>query len=124
MTSSDTSALIVAIDLRKNRIRVHKETLHRLNDPNYIQFMFNPEQRVLLVRCCNEKEDQSMRISDYRLFQSTNSVEFYSLPLLERMCSVEPNIEKGKVYRLTGQLKAFQKLAVFPLSTMKEIERD
>ena len=36
MTSSDTSALIVAIDLRKNRIRVHKETLHRLNDPNYI----------------------------------------------------------------------------------------
>ena len=124
MNSSDTSALIVAIDLRKNRIRVHKETLHKLNDPKYIQFMFNPEQRVLLVRCCNEKEDQSMRISDFRLFQSTNSVEFYSLPLLERMCSVEPNIERGKVYRLTGLLKATQKLAVFPLSTMKEIERD
>lgn len=124
MNSSDTGALIVAIDLRKNRIRVHKETLHKLNDPKYIQFMFNPEQRVLLVRCCNEKEDQSMRISDYRLFQSTNSVEFYSLPLFERMSSVEPNIEKGKVYRLTGQLKASQKLAIFPLSTMKEIERD
>ena len=65
-----------------------------------------------------------MRISDYRLFQSTNSIEFYSLPLFERMCSVEPSIEKGKVYSLTGQLKSSMKLAVFPLSTMKEIERD
>ena len=124
MISSDTSNLIVAIDVKKHRIRVHKETLHQLNDPKFIQLLFNPEQKVLLVRCCSEQDAQSMKIGAYKLFQSTNSIEFYSMTLIEKIKDVVDDIEVGKAYRLSGELKLNKGLAVFPLSTLKEIERD
>lgn len=124
MTTCEIGNLIVAIDVKKHRIRVHKETLHQLNDPKYIQLLFNPELKVLLVRCCTEKEDQAMKIGYNKLFQSANSIEFYSMRLIEKIKDVVDGIEVGKVYRLSGTLKQTKGLAVFPLSTLKEIEHD
>lgn len=41
---------ILFIDLKKNRIRIHKQTLHLLGDPEYIQLLINPVTRLIAVR--------------------------------------------------------------------------
>ena len=37
---------VLCIDLKKNRIRIHKLTLHMLGDPEYIQLLVNPQDSM------------------------------------------------------------------------------
>ena len=41
---------VLCIDLKKNRIRIHKLTLHMLGDPEYIQLLVNPKSSMIAVR--------------------------------------------------------------------------
>ena len=38
---------VLCIDLKKNRIRIHKLTLHMLGDPEYIQLLVNPQDSMI-----------------------------------------------------------------------------
>ena len=46
MDSTDNRATMT-LDLKRNRIRIHKSTLKKLNDPKYIQFLINPEEMLI-----------------------------------------------------------------------------
>ena len=41
---------VLCIDLKKNRIRIHKLTLHMLGDPEYIQLLVNPQDSMIAIR--------------------------------------------------------------------------
>ena len=41
---------VLCIDLKKNRIRIHKLTLHMLGDPEYIQLLVNPQNSMIAIR--------------------------------------------------------------------------
>ena len=43
MGSTDNSA-IMTIDLKWNRFRIHKSTLNKMGNPQYVQFLVNPEE--------------------------------------------------------------------------------
>lgn len=45
MGSTDNSA-IMTIDLKWNRFRIHKSTLNKMGNPQYVQFLVNPEEMV------------------------------------------------------------------------------
>ena len=47
MDSADNSA-IMTIDLSRGRFRVHKSTLNKMGRPQYIQFLVNPEEMLIL----------------------------------------------------------------------------
>ena len=47
---SSSSQPILCIDLKKNRIRIHKLTLHMLGDPEYIQLLVNPDSHMIAVK--------------------------------------------------------------------------
>lgn len=37
------------VDLKKNRIRIHKETLRQMGNPRYVQFLVNEEKQVFAM---------------------------------------------------------------------------
>lgn len=50
MNNQPSSQPILCIDLKKNRIRIHKLTLHMLGDPEYIQLLVNPCTHMIAIR--------------------------------------------------------------------------
>jgi len=55
--------------------------------------------------------------------QSENSYEIYSRPFIRKLREVEPGIEDGGAYRLTGSVIPSLKVAVFSLKTLQRMDR-
>ena len=53
MAESMNSNIGISIDLKKNRIHIHKPTLHLLGNPTLIQLLFNPEERISQFAQCD-----------------------------------------------------------------------
>ena len=77
MSNHPSSQPILCIDLKKNRIRIHKHTLHMLGDPEYIQLLVNPDTHMIAVRKSVRQDYLAHHVracySDIR-----NSYELYS----------------------------------------------
>ena len=41
--------LPLVIDPKKSRLRIHKQTLALLDNPQYIQLLVNPEKKIILL---------------------------------------------------------------------------
>ena len=52
----------LCIDLKKNRIRIHKCTLHLLGNPEYIQILVNPDRHMLALRKSKRTDHAAHRI--------------------------------------------------------------
>lgn len=44
-------SISMALDMKKNRIRIHKPTIHMLGDPTLIQLLFDPDAMVVAIIC-------------------------------------------------------------------------
>lgn len=115
----------IAIDVKKNRIRLHKPTLHMLGDPKLIQLLFDPQKMVLAIRCPEEEEPggQEIKIGPHN-FLRDNTCELYSRSLLTRMRSIPGVMPNECSYRLTGCVSAEKRVAIFPLNTLQEISNE
>lgn len=113
----------ISIDLKKFRIRVHKESLHLIGDPKYIQFLVNISSRLVAIRAV-EKEQvdlQTHRVDQTRM-ESDFSFEIYSRPFIERLCKEFDCFNEGNSYRLTGTAIQSEQIAVFPLDSLQKID--
>lgn len=110
--------LSIAIDPRKNRIRVHKATLHALGDPKWIQLLFNPEDQVLAIRAATRKLPGGHEIRIRPREICGQEFELYSSLLFYQMSHSCVRMEKGYTYKLTGEYKAAKKTVFFRFSTM------
>ena len=113
----------ISIDLKKSRIRVHKESLHLIGDPKYIQFLVNINDRMMAIRAIDEAQVdlQSYRVDQNRM-ESDFSFEVYSKPLIKRLCIEFKCFRKGCSYRLTGRANQSEKIAVFDIDSLQKIE--
>lgn len=113
----------ISIDLKKFRIRVHKESLHLIGDPKYIHFLVNINSRLVAIRAV-EKEQvdlQTHRVDQTRM-KSDFSFEIYSRAFIERLCKKFNCFSKGNSYRLTGIAIQSERIAVFPLDSLQKIK--
>lgn len=122
---NDTSGIStqMSIDLKKYRIRVHKESLHLIGDPKYIQFLVNIKSRLVAIRAI-EKEQvdlQSYKVDQNRM-ESDFSFEIHSRPFIKRLCKEFECFDKGYCYRLTGNVVKSEKIAVFAVDSLQKIE--
>lgn len=99
----------ISLDLKKGRIRIHKNTLHLLNDPCYIQFLVNPEQRTIVIKVCKKEALLAHRIN----YKSSADVEFYSKELTCRLRTVSGELLSGQTYRLYGEVLSDKGIALF-----------
>ena len=116
-------SISMALDMKKNRIRIHKPTIHMLGDPTLIQLLFDPEAMVVAI-ICPENEvpgGQEMRVNPKNI-KGENAVEFYSKMFLKKLCAVHGNLDENCTYRLTGTIIPELRAARFPMSTMQKVE--
>lgn len=123
MSDPTNPAIVISVDLKKYRIRIHKSTLHLLGDPRYIQLLINPDSMSVAIRAIETRRsgDQT-HVVDQRMMNSDNSIELYSRSLVEKIREIESDLDDGFSYRITGEIIQSQKMAVFALKTLSPIE--
>ena len=123
MSDNDNSA-IMTIDLNRSRFRIHKDTLKKLGNPMYIQFLINTDEMLIAVLGSDKplaggtaNRVQIIRKNGYQ------SAEFYSSRLLNGIYSMIGLIDARYSYRLTGEVDRANRVAYFSMNTIKRNER-
>lgn len=120
-----TNSISMVLDMKRNRIRIHKPAIHMLGDPTLIQLLFDPEDMEVAI-VCPESEvpgGQEVRINP-RGLKSRNCFEFCSSMFLKKLRAVHGNLDENCSYRLTGRIIPELRAARFPMSTIQKIEGD
>ena len=50
MNNKHSSHPLICIDFKKNRIRIHRNTLRQIGNPEYIQLLVNPDQKMIGIK--------------------------------------------------------------------------
>jgi len=125
MAEQATPTVLLSVDMKKYRIRVHKATLHALGDPPYIQLLINPKAQIVALKSVRRSTsgDQAHRVSKKTL-QSTNSIEIYSKYFIDKLNELVPDLSDGNCYHMTGSIVPSEKLAVFSFKTLSPFAED
>ena len=100
---------VISLDMKKKRIRIHKQTLHQLNDPCYLQLLVNPDKKTIALKACNKHSHLAHKINS----KADVDCEFYSKELLFQLQNVYPELVDGHTYRIPGELYPEKGLAIF-----------
>ncbi len=117
----DNNNLYLSIDLKKGRIRIHKNTLHALGDPDYIQILINPETQVIAIRKCTTKDKLYHHIK-WKVLASNQCYEIHSKMLMNMIDQMCLNYTPGHTYRILGKPYPKDKLVAFQISDSVDIE--
>ena len=112
---------ILTIDLKKRRLRLYKRILRLLGDPDYVQFLVNPDKRIFAVRCGEASEISSQKIYWTVLNDNGQCCEFYSKYLVERLQPLFSERSDDRTYRIIGKYNAQRKSVVFNLRECEPI---
>lgn len=115
MSNNTDSLPIICIDFKKNRFRIHKNTLRMLGNPDYIQLLVNPYENILAIRC-SFREDRLSHEVRLERFPSKSSYELYSYTLAANLLSRNQHLRNGNSYRFYGTLNSSHRIALFCLN--------
>lgn len=106
---------VLCIDLKKNRIRIHKLTLHMLGDPEYIQLLVNPRNSMIAIRKSVRRDYLAHRVRTSGS-GSRCCCELYSTELLQALRITNVHLEANQSYRIYGALNSKEGLASFSMN--------
>ncbi|MGB8453176.1 MAG: hypothetical protein WCD89_12715 [Anaerocolumna sp.] len=112
MTINTLSSPVILVDLKKYRIRVHKNTLHSIGDPNYILLLVNPEERTLAILPSNSSDLRAHQITKASLVDK-KSFELYSSSLVKSLRDLCSSWQDNQSYRLYGEIISNEGVAQF-----------
>lgn len=116
--------ITMAIDLKKNRLRIHRSTLRLMGSPPFIQLLFSREHNAIAVVSRDEGEIPCIKevrvIYDFR--DNTHTFDIYSKDLIFMIQMAFEGLERTGLYRLTGYLIPEEKAVYFPLTTLVCVE--
>lgn len=115
----------ISIDTKGNLIRIHKNMLHLLGDPPYIQLLINPVTAEVALRSVNKKVayDQTHRISK-KMYLSDRSIEIFSKSFIDRISKLIPGLSSNSRFHLFGSVIQSEKVAVFSFSTLTPFDEE
>lgn len=102
----------MVVDLKKNRIRIHKGTLHLLGNPLYIQFLVNPKKSVIALLPSQEEDYLAHKIH-WKAIGDHQCCEIYSKSLIQSIHTLSESWEPQQLYRIDGQLIKEKNLILF-----------
>lgn len=121
MSEQTRRQVTIAVDLKKHRIRIHRNTLALLETPKYVQFLVNPSAMMLAIQGTNKRSNFTHRVNPAAL-HTDNSYEIYSTSFVSKLCSLVDNLDTKYTYRLTGEIITDKNTGIFPLSTLQRID--
>lgn len=123
MSEKGNPSLMISIDVRQNRIRIHKTVLQSLGFPKYIQFLVNPEKKHIAIRGVEVSVpgDQTERIKPKELMID-NCYEFKSKSLMKKLYELIGSPDPKFTYRFMGNEVSEYNMVVFPVKTITPFE--
>ena len=114
--SAKSEKITMSIDVKKHRIRIHRNTLHALNDPDRIQLLLHPAIPAILIRSpqLNEPFGQTEKVV-FDKPGNSGTFQMYSMELIQRIQRRYPVLKDGMLYRLVGRYRPDLCAACFPL---------
>lgn len=104
--------LPLVIDPKKSRLRIHKQTLALLDNPQYIQLLVNPEKKIILLCPVSSYQAACERIKWEQLSES-KCCEIYSTSFVEKLMLLSDDWNKNMSYKLNGTLLPKQKVIMY-----------
>lgn len=123
MSSAANNSAIMTIDLKRNRFRIHKATLSKMGNPQYIQFLINPEEMFLAILGSDKPLAGGTANRVNLVHTPSKSVEFYSTTLLAGVLEMIGLLDFRYSYRLTGEIDMANRVAYFSMKTLRKFER-
>ncbi len=104
----------ISVNLKTPLIRIHKDTLHLIGDPEYVLLLVNPIMRTLAVLPSNRSDPKAHHISKSSL-SNKKSFEIYSTPLVQSLRNLCEHWEDDKAYRIYGEAVPNQDIIRFKM---------
>lgn len=114
MNAYENQKPIVCIDLKKNRIRIHKTTLHMIGDPSFINLLVNPNEKLIAIKKSSAKDKSALRIRSNQL-DDGNCVEFGCRDLILLLKDIDNSWQINSSYRIYGKYNKGECLAQFSI---------
>ncbi len=111
MTGNIVSKPAILVDLKKSRIRIHKNTLRAIGNPGYVLLMVNPENRTLAVLGSDSTDPRAHKITLTAVNQK--SIELYSRSLVRNLRVLCSEWQNNQSYRLYGEIISNEGVAQF-----------
>lgn len=125
MTETNESSIVLSIDLKKYRLRIHKPTLRLLGSPPYVKLLFSPKQHAIAVMSCEEQLPNGQEIVvTFDKPDSAGTFDIYSKELITRIRNEFGGLDQTGLYRLKGYPMPEEGCVCFPLSTMSRAEEN
>lgn len=102
----------ILIDLKKDRIRIYKRTLHAIGDPKYILLLVNPEDRTIVILRSDRDDQRAYRLPQAR-FEDKQSFEIRSKMLVQNLRSMCDDWLDDYSYRIYGEVIKAEGIAQF-----------
>lgn len=102
MINNHTAKPVILVDLKKYRIRIHKNTLRSIGTPNYVLLLVNPEERTLAILRSDSTDPRAHLIA--ASFEAKKAFELYSRSLVKNLHDVCSNWHDNQSYRLYGEI--------------------
>ena len=109
---------VIVIDCPRNRIRIHRNALHLLGDPDYIVLMVNPSNLSFAI--IPSRKLQIAHAVRWKNIADRQCFELCSKSLIMQLCNVCPNLEEAKRLRLTGEYIQCENVIQFRLDEKTE----
>ena len=103
MNDSFEKTPVILLDKKKSRIRIHRQTLHLMGDPQFVVFLVNPEQRAIAL-CKSCKDDKLAHKIDWDRLSGHTCCEVYSTGLMRALESLCPHLSSAFSYRIAGRM--------------------
>ena len=89
---------IITLDMKKNRIRIHKCTLKVIDNPEYIYILVNPEKKKIAICQAHETDKDAIKIKT----EGCSYCDIYSTELMTQISLLNETIVSNVSYRLFG----------------------
>lgn len=104
----------IAIDLKKNRVRIHPRTLQLLGNPAYVRLLVDPKEPIIAVQSSVSPDCLTHCVSSCAQF-GYKPFELYSQGLIRTLFEVCPDWMGGQCYRIYGKAIPSKGLVLFHL---------
>jgi len=101
--SNNSGRPAILLDLKKDRIRIYKRTLHAIGDPKCILLLVNPEDRTLVILRSNDDDQRAFRLPGAR-FIDKQCFEIHSKALIQNLRGMCDDCIDDYSYRIYGEV--------------------
>jgi hypothetical protein len=123
MSTQTAERPILSIDPKWHRIRIHRQTLHLLGNPDYIQFLVNPHTKTIAIKPGIQQDRLAHRVKYYNS-PDHMCYELHSAYLIRSLQKISHNLTDDRVYRIYGVFNTKDSVAQFPMDNLVMLQED